>query len=115
MPRRAHDAPCLLYPHACSRAVQVAKRYQAMTEGNEEQQRFMIHMPPGTVKAVDVSLSAAKFVGKLKTGTTVQDLSGQYAPSAAAKVHPLPGDALPEAYAMDAVEPIHSLDGDGGQ
>jgi len=102
-------------PEAYVADTEVAKRYQAMTEGNEEQQRFMVHMPPGTVKAVDVSLSAAKFVGKLKTGTTVQDLSGQYAPSAAAKVHPSPGDALPEAYAMDAVEPIHSLDGDGGQ
>ena len=44
----------------------IGRHYQAMTEGNEEAQRFMLHDSARTVTAVKTSLNTAVFIAKLK-------------------------------------------------
>jgi len=62
----------------------VGRRYQAMTEGNEEVQRFMVHDSARLVTPVKTSLNTAVFIAKLKAKK-----EGQASSTATqAKVHP---------------------------
>ena len=53
----------------------VSKRYQAMTEGNEEHQRFMVHLPAVPAKPAETTLAAASFLAKLKAKKAANETS----------------------------------------
>ena len=86
----------------------VSKRYQAMTEGNEEHQRFMVHLPAVPAKPAETTLAAASFLAKLKANQAANETPR--ATHARSRVHPVQGIA-------DCVVPFDSRIpsvGDGG-
>ena len=53
----------------------ISKRYQAMTEGNEEHQHFMVHLPAVPAKPAETTLAAASFLAKLKAKKAAHETS----------------------------------------